>query len=212
MPIACCAQYLQKRSPGIWRRGRKLVRWSLLLFKLSPSRREDFAEIQQNLGLEEVVFLQHVESRWLSLLPAVERVKEQFPALLEYFNKLPEADKKIKAIQKDHVYLNISWNHSSALLPARCETSLWQISGSVSDWGATDPCIASINASSFETADAEVPEGRVHWKDCYWAVVFGFKTSGLAVGRWKTWDWGCSKEMHQRNEESWKTETVLPWH
>ena len=38
-----------------------------------------------------------MESRWQSLLPAVERVKEQFPALLEYFNKLPEVDKKIKA-------------------------------------------------------------------------------------------------------------------
>ena len=41
-----------------------------------------------------------MESRWLSLLPAVERVKEQFPALLEYFNKLPEVDKKIKANDK----------------------------------------------------------------------------------------------------------------
>ena len=35
-----------------------------------------------------------------SLLPAVERVKEQFAALLEYFNKLPEVDKKIKANDK----------------------------------------------------------------------------------------------------------------
>ena len=72
----------------------------IYFFKLSPSRREDFAEIQQELGLDEVVFLQHVESRWLSLLPAVERVKEQFPALLEYFSKLPEVDKKIKANDK----------------------------------------------------------------------------------------------------------------
>ena len=54
-------------------------------FKLSASRREDCLAIQQKLDLEEIVFLRHVESRWLSLLPAVERVKSQLPALLEYF-------------------------------------------------------------------------------------------------------------------------------
>ena len=48
----------------------------------------------------EVVFLRHVESRWLSLLPAVERVRDQFPALLEYFKKLPETDKKVKTNQR----------------------------------------------------------------------------------------------------------------
>ena len=65
-------------------------------FKLSATRREDFLKIQQKLDLDEVVFLRHVESRWLSLLPAAEGVKDQFPPLLEYFKKLPEADKKIK--------------------------------------------------------------------------------------------------------------------
>ena len=51
-------------------------------FKLSASRREDYLAIQQKLDLDEIVFLRHVESRWLSLLPAVERVKSQLPALL----------------------------------------------------------------------------------------------------------------------------------
>ena len=69
-------------------------------FKLSATRREDFLKIQQKLDLDEVVFLRHVESRWLSLLPAVERVKDQFPVLLEYFKKLPEADKKIKGNER----------------------------------------------------------------------------------------------------------------
>ena len=57
----------------------------------------DYRAIQQKLDLEEIVFLRHVESRWLSLLPAVERVKSQLPALLEYFKKLPDTDKKIKS-------------------------------------------------------------------------------------------------------------------
>ena len=50
----------------------------------------------KKLDLDEVVFLRHVESRSLSLLPAVERVKAQFPGLLSYFKGLPETDKKIK--------------------------------------------------------------------------------------------------------------------
>ena len=69
-------------------------------FKLSASRRDDYLAIQQKLDLEEIVFLRHVESRWLSLLPAVERVKSQLPALLEYFKKLPDTDKKIKSNER----------------------------------------------------------------------------------------------------------------
>ena len=69
-------------------------------FKLSASRREDYLAIQQKLDLDEIVLLRHVESRWLSLLPAVERVKGQFPALLEYVKKLPDTDKKIKSNER----------------------------------------------------------------------------------------------------------------
>ena len=69
-------------------------------FKLSASRREDYLAIQQKLDLDEIVFLRHVESRWLSLLPAVERVKSQLPALLEYFEKLLDTDKKINSNER----------------------------------------------------------------------------------------------------------------
>ena len=65
------------------------------VFKWSSARREDYADIQQKLDLDEVAFLCHVESRWLSLLPAVERVKKHFPALLEYLHKLPDSDKNV---------------------------------------------------------------------------------------------------------------------
>ena len=64
-------------------------------FKLSPPRREDYADVQQKLNLDEFVFLWHVQSQWLSLIPAFERVREQFPALKEYFRKLPDSDKNI---------------------------------------------------------------------------------------------------------------------
>ena len=64
-------------------------------FRLSASRREDHVTIQQKLDLDEVVFLCHVESRWLSLLPATERVRNHFPALLDYFKKLQDSEKNI---------------------------------------------------------------------------------------------------------------------
>ena len=41
-------------------------------FKLSPPRREDYADVQQKLNLDEFVFLRHVQSQWLSLIPAIE--------------------------------------------------------------------------------------------------------------------------------------------
>ena len=58
-------------------------------FKLSPPRREDHADVQQKLNLDEFVFLWHVQ------IPAIERVRKQFPALKEYFRKLPDSDKNI---------------------------------------------------------------------------------------------------------------------
>ena len=64
-------------------------------FKLSPPRREDYADVQQKLNLDEFVFLWHVQSQCLSLIPAIERVRKQFPALKEYFRKLPDSDKNI---------------------------------------------------------------------------------------------------------------------
>ena len=41
-----------------------------------------------------------MESRWLSLLPAVGRVKSQLPALLEYFKKLPDTDEQINSNER----------------------------------------------------------------------------------------------------------------
>ena len=56
-------------------------------FKLSAARREDFLKIQQKLDMDE-------------------GVKDQFPALLEYFKKLPEADKKIKGNERYRRIMN----------------------------------------------------------------------------------------------------------
>ena len=67
-------------------------------FKLSAARR-DFLKIQQKLDLDEVVFLRHVESRWLSPLPGAERVNDQFPALLEYFKSYQKQTRRSKEMK-----------------------------------------------------------------------------------------------------------------
>jgi len=43
-------------------------------FKLSAARREDFALLQESKGAQKLGFLKHVECRWLTLEPAVERI------------------------------------------------------------------------------------------------------------------------------------------
>jgi hypothetical protein len=67
-------------------------------FKLSAARREDYKEIQKILDIPEHTFLRYVQCRWLSLLPALQRVLEQWDGLTEYFlkyliEKQPEACK-----------------------------------------------------------------------------------------------------------------------
>lgn len=50
-------------------------------FKHSSVQSGHLKEQQNILGLPESVFLRHVSSRWLSLMPALERLLEQLPAL-----------------------------------------------------------------------------------------------------------------------------------
>lgn len=62
-------------------------------FKDYSGRKEDFKELQENLGLEVHAFIKHIQVRWLTLLPAIGRVLEQLEALKKYFKDLPSVDK-----------------------------------------------------------------------------------------------------------------------
>ena len=62
----------------------------------SPARRADLLEIEETLGLSDLVLLHHVQSRWLSLVPAIQRVMSMKTALLKLFvDQLPKNDKNI---------------------------------------------------------------------------------------------------------------------
>ena len=74
-------------------------------FKKSPCRKSELYEIEEKLGLDELVVLHHVQSLWLSLVPTLERfltVKQALKKLL-----LEEMPKKDKNIGKNDKYLAI---------------------------------------------------------------------------------------------------------
>ena len=56
-------------------------------FKLSAARREDFALLQESKGHKKLCFLKHVECRWLTLEPAIERIIMQYELLQQHFMK-----------------------------------------------------------------------------------------------------------------------------
>jgi len=53
-------------------------------FKYSAARREDFAKMQECLGLEEHMMQRHVSSRWLTLGPVTDRIIEQLEAIKKF--------------------------------------------------------------------------------------------------------------------------------
>ena len=69
-------------------------------FKQSPCKQEDFLELEvlQEMELNEKYFIRHVQSRWLTLGPATERVIRHYAAVCDYFLK--------HLLSKEHVKNN----------------------------------------------------------------------------------------------------------
>jgi len=57
-------------------------------FKQSPCKRKDFLEVLQEMELEEKYFIRHVQSWWLTLGPATERVIRHYAAVCDYLKHL----------------------------------------------------------------------------------------------------------------------------
>ena len=64
-------------------------------FKNNPCRREDLFEIEVTLDLEELVLLCHTQCRWLSLIPALQRLTKVKEAVKKLINDIGRNDKKI---------------------------------------------------------------------------------------------------------------------
>ena len=74
-------------------------------FSKSSCRHADLFEMEESLGLEELVLHRHVQSHWLSLVPALEHLVQIKEALKELLiEELPKQDKHLKDNEK---YLDI---------------------------------------------------------------------------------------------------------
>lgn len=68
-----------------------------------PARKEDFRGVQIEVGTKEEMIMRFVSNRWLTLIPVITRIINQWEALKEYFLKfIPES--KIKSQLQSHSY------------------------------------------------------------------------------------------------------------
>lgn len=73
--------------------------------KSSSSRREDYIHVLSDLGLDEELFIQHVQCRWLTLIPALDRIVKKWEAIKKYFlEELPKQQKPSKTLEKNVRY------------------------------------------------------------------------------------------------------------
>ena len=68
------------------------------LFKYSAARREDFRELQLNLDLEQRIFLEHTNLRWLSIGPSVRRIIKQWEAIEEFVRCLEGTPRELPRV------------------------------------------------------------------------------------------------------------------
>lgn len=74
-------------------------------FRRSPTRRQDLIDIQQHLGLDEKMAMRHLPSRWLTLVPALERTIEMKASLVAVLKDLVKTDKNLEKDSKVQVIL-----------------------------------------------------------------------------------------------------------
>ena len=82
-------------------------------FRHFSCRRDDFAKVQEKVGFSEQMFIRHIQCRWLTLIPAVVRVAQNWDALVQYFlTELPKS-KAWKQNQKKYIRIARKLNDAS---------------------------------------------------------------------------------------------------
>ena len=95
-------------------------------FKNNPCRREDLFETEETLDLEELVLLRHTQCRWLSLIPALQRLTKVKEAVKKLINDIGRNDKNIgkndkylaikRGLESKEVWVEIEFLLTSLLL------------------------------------------------------------------------------------------------
>ena len=80
------------------------------IFKYSAARREDYQQLQANLGADIETFQQYTKVRWLDIVLAIRRVLEQWDTICQF----------IKDLEKDNTrkLKSINFKRAAALLAA----------------------------------------------------------------------------------------------
>ena len=78
-------------------------------FKISPCKQEDFRNLSDDVKIEEeALFLHHVDSRWLTLAPALERILKRWEDAKDYFLRyLPDKKEYKKTLPNNKRYTRI---------------------------------------------------------------------------------------------------------
>lgn len=89
----------------------QLVLDMFFFLKASPCRKDDFLETQVVLGLDEQMFVKHVQSRWLTFIPTVQRVLKNWEPAEKYFlidlPKIMAEQKKDPSLKSNERYKRI---------------------------------------------------------------------------------------------------------
>ena len=87
--VTCCLHLIHNAFHyGCVEYGSEVESLSLHLhgwFKIAPCKREDIAAISDELGESNPMFVRHVTSRWLTLVPALEKMEIHWNAAKKYF-------------------------------------------------------------------------------------------------------------------------------
>lgn len=90
--------------------------------KSSPARREDYLNVLSDLGLDNELFIRHVQCRWLSLLPALNRISKKWEAIKVYFiveiPKTSAGNRTLKTLEKNERYKRICKKLQDPTFPA----------------------------------------------------------------------------------------------
>ena len=91
--------------------------------KSSPSHREDYVRVLSDLGLDDELFIRHVQCRWLTLLPALDRIVKSWEAVKKYFlEELPKQateERTINSLEKNEWYNRICRKLQDKSFPAQ---------------------------------------------------------------------------------------------
>jgi len=93
-------------------------------FKKWPLRRGDFKNVQNEVGVKNLNFIKHVETRWLSMEEAANRVIEQWDAIIKYFQYFVP-NKRVALLQSNSYILIVNKLKKSRSRQKFCSLQLW---------------------------------------------------------------------------------------